>query len=86
MRCMLRRTRGLERQMPYQDTRKSQDQDRLQPTIKVSPGTSSPTAGPRTGSPDPAEPEDRTTDTRPPIPGKPTDPEPVPDEEGPEKA
>ncbi|GKT61209.1 hypothetical protein ColTof4_01300 [Colletotrichum tofieldiae] len=72
--------------MPYQDTRKGQDQDRLQPAVKVSPGTSGPTAGPRTGNPDPAEPKDDTTNTGPSISGRPTNPEPVPDEEGPEKA
>ncbi|WQF90415.1 hypothetical protein CDEST_15429 [Colletotrichum destructivum] len=35
MRRMPRRTRGMEWQVPYQDTREGQDQDRLQPTAKV---------------------------------------------------
>ncbi|KXH44925.1 hypothetical protein CNYM01_14361 [Colletotrichum nymphaeae SA-01] len=87
MRRMLRRTRGMARRMPYQDTREGQDQGRLRPTVEVPSGTDGPVAGPRIGNPDQAEPENRTaaTGTRT-IPGEPPEPEPVPNEEDPEEA
>ncbi|WQF84228.1 hypothetical protein CDEST_09242 [Colletotrichum destructivum] len=73
--------------MPYQDTREDQDQDRLQPMAKVPSGTSGPASGPRTGRPDQAELEDHTTNAGSrSIPGEPTEPEQVPDEEDPEEA
>lgn len=87
MRRMPRRTRGMEGQVPYQDTREDQDQDRLQPTAKVPSRTSGPATGTRTGRPDQAEPEDHTTDAESrSIPGEPTELEQVHDEEDPEEA
>lgn len=73
--------------MPHQDPREGQDQGRLRPTVEVPSGTDGPTPGPRTGTPDQAEPEDHTADagTRP-IPGESSEREQVPDEEDPKEA